>query len=46
MTDGLRHISSTTRLLAITLGKVLTYYEGFSLVKSHNPLNPCSFKIT
>ena len=46
MTDGLHHISSTTGLLAIKLGKVLTYYEGFSLVKPHNPLNLCSFKIT
>ena len=46
MTNGLHHISSTTRLLAIKLGKVLTYYEECSLVKSHNPLNPRSFKIT
>ena len=37
--------STTTRSLAIKRGKMVTYYEGRSFIKSRNPLNTLSFEI-
>ena len=33
-------------LIAIKLGKVVSYYKGLPCIKSHNPLNTWSFEIT
>ena len=39
MCKYLEHISTCTRPVDTKHGKVVTYREGFPLIKSHNPLN-------
>ena len=40
------YISTTARPIATKLGKVVTYYESFSPIKPHKPLNTWSCKVT
>ena len=44
----LKNISTTTMPMATTptLGRVLTYYDGFPTIKSHDPLITWSYEIT
>ena len=40
------YITSTTKFMAIKLGKVVSYYKVLPCIKSHNPLKSCYVEIT
>ena len=46
VTNWICHVSTTTRPLAIKLGKMVSYYRGISPIKSGNPLNMWFFELT
>ena len=46
VTNEIYYVSTTTRHMAIKLGKEVIYYNGLLCQKSHNPLNTWSHQVT